>query len=115
MIMPLEETKEAITEGYKDLESILEDFLERLRNNELILQIYPAYAAPNRRWKRWRRRGRETEKGNGIVDGATEDEEGQRRKNERVSNEENSYREIRETHETEFVLEGSLVIDFNIE
>ena len=35
--------------------------------------------------------------------------------NEQVSNEENSYQEIRETHETEFVLEGSLVIDFNIE
>ena len=41
-----EETKEAIIEGYKDLESILEDFLERPKNNELILQVYPAYAVP---------------------------------------------------------------------
>lgn len=113
----LEETKEAITEGYKDLESILEDFLERPRNNELILQIYPAYAAPEQEMEEVGEEGEEKQRReNGIVDGATEDEEeGQRRKNERVSNEENSYREIRETHETEFVLEGSLVIDFNIE
>src|SRR5690606_18623120 len=72
----LEETKEAITEGYKDLESILEDFLERPRNNELILQIYPAYAAPEQEMEEVGEEGEEKQRReNGIVDGATEDEE----------------------------------------
>ena len=34
----------AIIEGYTDLDSILDDYLARPKNNELILQVYPPYS-----------------------------------------------------------------------
>jgi len=112
-----EETKEAIIEGYKDLESILEDFLERPKNNELILQVYPAYAVPEQVMEGDEEKEDRQRRDSSVVDEATENEENEteKRKNERERNGENSHREIKEVHATEYVLEGSLVIDFNIE
>lgn len=117
----LAEAKQAIVEGYKDLESILKDYLARPRNNELILQVYPAYYVPEQEIEETEEEGenqeerqvRENSPGDDVIE--TEEKEEKRPDSDRKIREQNSYREIKEIHATDYVLEGNLVIDFNIE
>ncbi len=112
-----QEMNQAISSGYKDLNSILDDFLKRPKNNELILQVYPSYPAA----------GMETPMEEAVNDGESTkdgDEQTEREPGEPQSTEteqkthdqrQEPEQEIKEIYTTEYVLEGSLTLDINIE
>ena len=119
--MEQEESNQAIIGGYKDLESILDDFLERPKNNELILQVYPGYPMAT--------------VGNQSIDTETDVDsdikENMKEKNNNTDLEENKSKtdndnllddelieedqEIKQLYPTEYVLEGSLNLDIGVE
>ncbi|MFW6034621.1 MAG: SpoIVB peptidase S55 domain-containing protein [Halothermotrichaceae bacterium] len=92
-----QQTNQAIVDGYKDFESIINDYLEAPTNNQLIVQIYPSYAAPE-------------PPGNGK-DIEKEDE---KELNPAIPVEETSS-EIKDYYKTDYVLEGNLSLDIKIE
>ncbi|MFP4661366.1 MAG: SpoIVB peptidase S55 domain-containing protein [Halanaerobiales bacterium] len=105
-----EEDNQAIIEGYKDLESILEDYLKMAKNNELILQIYPGY--PMAGTDQPTEIPEETAQGNQDKSG---DQENASREEPEIEQDmliENG--DIKEVYPTDYVLEGSLTIDLNV-
>ncbi len=110
-----QEINQAIISGYKDFETILDDFLKRPKNNELIMQVYPSYPALDI--------GPPPEEG---VKKNGENNQYQDKKAEKKPTEYNGTeqelengnevaQEIKEFYKTDYVLEGSLTLDINIE
>ncbi|MCG8515275.1 MAG: hypothetical protein MI740_14135 [Halanaerobiales bacterium] len=100
------EVNQAIVEGYTDFDSILEDFLNLPKSNELIIQVFPSYPVE----------GIDAEEGEGEQPNGEnlepEQEAGEMGKELETEEEEP---EIKKVIETEYVLEGNLVLDINIE
>lgn len=115
-VNPDQEMKQAISSGYKDFNSILDDFLKKPQNNDLIIQVYPSYPAPDM--------GAPPEE---VVNDGENIEQSQQKPVEPQSTETGEAdqktddqqlevkQEIKETFKTEYVLEGSLTLDINIE
>lgn len=105
---------EAEIAGYKDFESMLEDYLDSPDNNDIILQLYPAYGG-----------GEYLESSPEAPEEAPAPEDDKPRqdreenpqaaKGEEVPQEmEEAEEEIKERYETDYVLEGSLNLDIEI-
>lgn len=100
---------EAEISGHKSFESMLDSYLESPDNNDLILQLYPSYAAPIYQ-----------ESSDRAPDEDYKDEEppDQRPNEERdkaaVEEMDNFDEEIKERFSTDYVLEGSLNLDLEI-
>ncbi len=111
-----EETKQAEIETYKDFDAMIKDYLERPRNNELIVHIYPAYSMPQAEET-------ELEQNDEQEDMLKKDEPSEKEdlidknKNKESKDEldtEESAEEINEKLSTDYVLEGSLTLELNI-
>lgn len=108
---------QAIIEGYKDFDSMLEDYLKQPLNNELIIQVYPSYPiaeyeepVPDDNTEVAKEKNKENnERDTSSTVKKQEDEETQENKQE---NEE--FPEIKKKVPTKYVLEGSLALDINI-
>ncbi|TDO95094.1 SpoIVB peptidase S55 [Halanaerobium saccharolyticum] len=110
---------EAEISGHKSLESMLNDYLDSPDNNDLILQLYPSYAAPIYQ------ESSEQPPGQKSV-GNKEGEDNKPENKEQTENEQkpeevkgakdagNLEEEIKERYSTEYVLEGSLNLDLEI-
>lgn len=116
-----EESNQAITGGYKDLESILDDFLKRPKNNELIVQIYPGYPVAtvgNQLEGSEAEVASEAEGNNSGVNDEVNENKNQEALDqdelleEGISGEDE---EIKESYPTDYVLEGNLTLDINVE
>ncbi|MFP4197994.1 MAG: SpoIVB peptidase S55 domain-containing protein [Halanaerobium sp.] len=101
---------EAEISGHKNFESMLESYLDSPDNNDLILQLYPSYAAP------FYQESSETAPGNNYP----EDNEGENETEARETNRkemeelEDADQEIKDRYSTDYVMEGSLNLDLEI-
>lgn len=98
------ELNQAVIDGYKDFESIIKDFLERPRNNEMIIQVYPNYPVSVQ----------ETEEVEKKENSQKEEKEPDPEK-DKVAEQNHEQPEIKEVVEFKYVLEGNLTLDINIE
>jgi len=118
-----EESNQAITGGYKDLESILDDYLKRPKNNELIVQIYPGYpvaAIDDQAESPEGEVDNNVEKNNndnGAKEEENEDENEEASNQDKLLDQEISEeeQEIKESYPTDYVLEGNLTLDIKVE
>ncbi len=105
---------EAEISGHKSLESMLNDYLDSPDNNDLILQLYPSYAAPIYQESSEQPPGQNPagsrEEKNKKNNEQNEIEQTQEESKEAGNLEE----EIKERYSTEYVLEGSLNLDLEI-
>lgn len=100
-------------EGYTDLEPMLTDFIELPRNNDLVMEVYPGYPGVHH----WEPEDEEEveeepEDEDRPSPEEPEDEEAEEEPEE-IPPEEVEER-IREIEATDYVLEGSLYIDFTV-
>ena len=100
---------EAEISGHKSFESILNAYLESPDNNDLILQLYPSYAAPVY----------QESSAEAPVKNSDKKKQGEESKEQDPDNKNNqdlpaAENEIKETFATEYVLEGSLNLDLEI-
>lgn len=101
---------EAEISGHKSFESILNAYLDSPDNNDLILQLYPSYAAPV------------YQESSETPPNAAEEEQDQLDESEQKNSDENrelnqdlpEVEEIKERFATEYVLEGTLNLDLEI-
>lgn len=100
---------EAEISGHKSFESMLESYLDSPDNNDLILQLYPSYAAPI-----YQESSEEAPRHNSTEDMDEENLENTEKNPEQVEGMENVEEEIKERYTTEYVLEGSLNLDLEI-
>jgi len=102
---------EAEISGHKSFESMLNSYLDSPDNNDLILQLYPSYAAPiyQESSETAPRHDNEGESTEGDSEAQTA-EKGQQKADEL----ENVDEEIKERYSTDYVLEGSLNRDLEI-
>ena len=100
---------EAEISGHKSFESMLNSYLESPDNNDLILQLYPSYAAPI-----YQESSEEPPRNNYAE--AEEDENMDNKEQKLEEKDELSAldEEIKERYSTEYVLEGSLNLDLEI-
>lgn len=120
-----DDLNQAVVQGYKDFPSIIEDYLEKPKNNDLIIQVYPGYTPDDIEAEDENKQGHEA--------GDQEDERKENKENkeespentaapdqeskeegERIDNREIEETEIKEIVETDYVLEGNLSLDINI-
>jgi hypothetical protein len=101
---------EAEISGHKSFESILNAYLESPDNNDLILQLYPSYAAPVYQ------ESSETppNAAEDNQDQGDEEDEQNPEENRNINQAEPEVEEIKERYTTEYVLEGSLNLDLEI-
>ena len=101
--------------GYQNLDEMIDDFLERPRNNEMVLEVFPGFpAAPSIE---------EVEEDEDEEVGEPEEESPENGEEERTPAEEEVPEEdlppeeekLREIIATDYVLEGDLYLDFMIE
>ena len=110
----LEDSLSDSVEGYTELEPMLADFLELPRNNDLVLEVYPGYPGI-RHWEE-----EEPDEAEEVEDPETEERPEPEEPEEDVEEEpeemppEEAEERIREVEETDYVLEGSLYIDFTV-
>ncbi len=102
---------QAVIQGYKDFESIIEDYLDQPHNNELIVQVYPGYPVSGMNNQEEEMEKESEEKG----EGAAGDAEGGPPDQVDPFAPAVEQPEIKEIIETEYVLEGSLTLDIEIE
>jgi hypothetical protein len=101
---------EAEISGHKSFESILNAYLESPDNNDLILQLYPSYAAPvYQESSETPPNAAEDNQGQGDQEAEKNTEE-----NRNINQAEPEVEEIKERYTTEYVLEGSLNLDLEI-
>ncbi|MEJ6951263.1 SpoIVB peptidase S55 domain-containing protein [Natronospora cellulosivora (SeqCode)] len=122
-----DETNRAIIEGYKDLDSIIEDFLERPKNNDLILKLYPGYSMPVYNYPTEETEELEEDENQENIqdeeeleiDKQDEDyiyaEDDSNNISEDIEALSKDSSDIRKVVSTDYVLEGSLIMDINIE
>ena len=110
----VDETLSDSVEGYTELEPMLADFVELPRNNDLVLEVYPGYPGV-RHWEPEEDEEEEDEEPEVEERPAPEDseEEAADEDPEELPPEEVEER-IREVEATDYVLEGSLYIDFTV-
>ncbi|MFW6021995.1 MAG: SpoIVB peptidase S55 domain-containing protein [Halanaerobiaceae bacterium] len=128
--IPQEDTNQTaenqvIIEGYKNLDTMLEDFLQVPKNNELIVQVFPGFSGRDMENEAY-----PTE--NPIQENNDDNKEELNEEQNPDSSEQNQdtessdtpdsekmtekeAQEIKELFETEYVLEGSLSLDINIQ
>ncbi|ADO78077.1 SpoIVB peptidase S55 domain-containing protein [Halanaerobium praevalens] len=106
--------KEAEIEGHKSFESMLNSYLEAPANNDLILQLYPAYAAPayeeSSKTAPGEKAEHTAEKNENKAETKKEKELAAPRKNKLETETE----QIKERFATDYVLEGSLNLDLEV-
>ena len=104
---------EAEVAGHKSFESMLNEYMERPDNNDLIVQVYPAYSGPQYTESSSSPPEYEGEE-KPVQDEKREDnmqkEKAEKEEKDRSSSEE----EIKETFSTDHVLEGSLNLEIEI-
>ncbi len=112
-----DESLSATAAGFNSFEEQLEAFLDRPRNNDLVLEIYPGFpAAPG-----FEQEEEEAEPEPDMEDPETEDENNDRpgpdngETPEEVPVDEIEEEPLREVIETDYVLEGNLYLDFMVE
>ena len=98
--------------GHKSFESMLDSFLESPDNNDLILQLYPSYAAPIYQESSEAPPGESPAQGPEETEEAPEDMGETEQKREKAAD--NMEEEIKERYSTDYVLEGSLNLDLEI-
>lgn len=104
----------AIITGYKDFESILEDYLKQPQNNDLILQVYPGYPVAQMSKPEPEIDTEDEQEKDVDKDQEKSSEEEKSTDNSTIEDNEEKEKEIKKTIRTEYVLEGSLNIDVNI-
>jgi len=97
---------EAEISGHKSFESMLKSYLDSPDNNDLILQLYPSYAAPIYQ------ESSENPPNNNKAETENEIEEMTAEQNREAAD--SSEEEIKERFATDYVLEGSLNLDLEI-
>ena len=108
---PNDEVKENTIQGYQNFDEIIKDYLSTPKNNEIIVQVYPGYNPPSPSEE-----GNEDiyEEGNNVENPDIEEnieKENEEEKNENIETE----AEIKELFKTDFVLEGSLNLNVEVE
>ncbi|MFN2340934.1 MAG: SpoIVB peptidase S55 domain-containing protein [Halanaerobium sp.] len=101
---------EAEISGHKSFESMLDSYLDSPDNNDLILQLYPSYAAPI-----YQESSEEAPRENFAKDEEDDENmENAEQNREEAGNYGEMEEEIKERHSTGYVLEGSLNLDLEI-
>lgn len=117
-----DDLNQAVVQGYKDFPSIIEDYLEKPKNNDLIIQVYPGYTPDDIEAEDEHKQGHEAgdqederkeNKEESPENTAAPDQE-PKEEEERIDNREIEETEIKEIVETDYVLEGNLSLDINI-
>ncbi len=110
-----EDTLSASFEGYTDLEPMLEDFVNSPRNNDLVMEIYPGYPGVQH-WEPEEEEPEEEEEEPEEERPEPEEPDEPEEPEEEVEEmpPEEPEERIREIEETDYVLEGSLYIDFTV-
>jgi len=99
----------AVIEGYKSFEELIEDYLEAPMNNEITLQVYPAFISQDQAGIEEKAEGSEVEDSNDVQEKETDTGDDQ---SEAAEPEEKP--EIKKKIYTDYVLEGSLALDFEV-
>jgi len=99
----------SVIEGYKSFEELIEDYLEAPMNNEITLQVYPAFIAQDQAKIEEKAEGSEVEDSNDVQANEIDDGDDQ---TETAEPEEKP--EIKKKIYTDYVLEGSLTLDFEV-
>jgi len=99
----------AVIEGYKSFEELIEDYLEAPMNNEITLQVYPAFISQDQAGIEEKAEGSEVEDSNDVQEKETDTGDDQP---EAAEPEEKP--EIKKKIYTDYVLEGSLALDFEV-
>ena len=105
---------EAEISGHTSFESLLQSYLDSPDNNDLILQLYPSYAAPAYQESSKSAPGenpKQTPEAEINEENSAEDDKEEK---DADSKADDSGEEIKERHETDYVLEGSLNLDLEI-
>lgn len=115
----------AIIDGYKDLASIIDDYLARPKNNELFLQLYPPYSESSGDTESAKDEEADTDNEQGDVGREDMMDEESNMSETEIKNKHSinsddevnleNENQIRAIYPTDYVLEGSLFIDINIE
>ncbi|AZO93956.1 hypothetical protein D7D81_04775 [Halocella sp. SP3-1] len=117
-----DDLNQAVVQGYKDFPSIIEDYLEKPKNNDLIIQVHPGYTPDDIEAEDENKQGHEAgdqederkeNKEESPENTAAPDQES-KEEGERIDNREIEETEIKEIVETDYVLEGNLSLDINI-
>lgn len=110
--------QETEIEGHKSFESMLNSYLEAPANNDLILQLYPAYAAPIYEESSETAPGTETKPKAKQSAAENETKAGNKKEKDlaakRKNENETEAEQIKERFATDYVLEGSLNLDLEI-
>ncbi|RCW60937.1 SpoIVB peptidase S55 domain-containing protein [Halanaerobium sp. ST460_2HS_T2] len=101
---------EAEVSGHKSFESMLNSYLDSPDNNDVILQLYPSYAAPVYQESSEVAPGQKKDSG---AEGETAVQAAEKNAGE-VDQLDNIDEEIKERYSTDYVLEGSLNLDLEI-
>lgn len=117
-----DDINQAVVQGYKDFPSIIEDYLEKPKNNDLIIQIYPGYTPTDIEAEDENKQGHEAGDKKGEREEDKEEspentgnpEKETKEKGKRIDNSEIKETEIKEIVETDYVLEGNLSLDIDI-
>ncbi len=99
----------AVIEGYKSFEELIEDYLEAPMNNEITLQVYPAFISQDQAGIEEKAEGSEVEDSNDVQANETDDGDDQPE-----TAEPEGKPEIKKKIYTDYVLEGNLTLDFEI-
>jgi len=112
-----EEELTASAAGYQSLEEMIDDFLARPQNNEMVLEVYPGFpAAPPIEEEEEVEEVEETEEEEEPEPPEEEEERAPaEEEDEELPAEPVEEEKIRETISTDYVLEGDLYLDFMIE
>lgn len=100
---------EAEISGHKSFESMLNSYLDSPDNNDLILQLYPSYAAPI-----YQESSEEPPRQNFAENEKAANPENTEQNSGAAENLGNMEEEIKERFSTEYVLEGNLNLDLEI-
>ena len=106
------EMKENSIQGYQNLEEMIDSYLSLPKNNEIIVQFYPGYSPPTAPAKESKNNKEDDEAKK--QDFTTEDR-GKDDVKEEAETKEFSEAEIKELYPTNYVLEGSLNLNLEIE
>ncbi|MGM0437606.1 MAG: SpoIVB peptidase S55 domain-containing protein [Bacillota bacterium] len=109
------EMKKNSIQGYKNLSEMIDAYLSTPKNNEIIVQFYPGYAPPPMP----EGETQENKEEDNFEDGDEEDLPAENREEKAIeeeqTEEESSEAEIKELYSTDYVLEGSLSLNLEIE
>lgn len=120
-----DDLNQAVVQGYKDFPSIIEDYLEKPKNNDLIIQVYPGYTPDDIQAEDENKQGHEAgdqederkenkENKEESPENTADPDQESKEERERIDNREIEETEIKEIVETDYVLEGNLSLDINI-